>query len=65
VYEEEADVLTVFLKPRGKLSHAEEVGDMVLHVNQKGEPLFLEVLRASRVVPQMVQALAKREVVVT
>jgi uncharacterized protein YuzE len=64
VYEDESDVLTVFVKQRGKLSHAEEVGDMVLHVNRKGEPLFLEILRASKVVPRMVQALARREVVV-
>jgi len=46
----------------GKLSHAEEMGDIVIHLSPKGEPLFLEVLNASRNVPLMVQALAKKEV---
>ena len=62
-YDSESDVLTVLLKKGGKLSHAEEVGDVVLHVDRKGEPLFLEVLNASRIVPLMVQGMAKREVV--
>jgi len=62
-YDSDADVLTVLLKGGGKLSHAEEVGDVVLHVDRKGAPLFLEVLNASKVVPMMVQALAKGEVV--
>ena len=62
-YDSDADVLTVLLKEGGKLSHAEEVGDVVLHVDRKGAPLFLEVLNASKVVPMMVQALAKGEVV--
>lgn len=60
-YDSEADVLTLVLKAKGKLSHAEEVGDVVLHVDAKGHPLFLEVLNASKVVPKMVQAMAKGE----
>ena len=62
-YDPEADVLTVVLRGQGKLSHAEEVGDVVLHVDKKGDPLFYEVLNASKVVPMMVQAMAKGEVV--
>jgi uncharacterized protein YuzE len=62
-YDSDADVLTVLLKEKGKLSHAEEVGDVVLHVDRKGIPLFLEVLNASKVVPMMVKAMAKGEVV--
>jgi uncharacterized protein YuzE len=62
-YDSDADVLTVLLKEAGKLSHAEEVGDVVLHVDRKGNPLFFEVLNASKVVPMMVQAMAKGEVV--
>ena len=60
-YDSDADVLTVVLKPKGKLSHAEEVGDVVLHFDAKGHPLFLELLNASKVVPKMVQAMAKGE----
>jgi uncharacterized protein YuzE len=60
-YDSDADVLLVLLKEKGKLSHAEEVGDVVMHVDSRGKPLFFEVLNASKVVPMMVQALAKGE----
>jgi len=62
-YDAGADVLLVLLKEKGKLSHAEEVGDVVVHVDKKGNPLFLEVMNASRVVPMMVEAMAKGEVI--
>jgi uncharacterized protein YuzE len=61
-YDTESDVLLVVLSESGKLSHAEEMGDIVVHLGKSGEPLFLEILNASRNVPLMVQALAKREV---
>ena len=35
-YDSEADVLSVILREKGKLSHAEEVGDLVLHVDKQG-----------------------------
>ena len=63
-YDDDSDVLTIAVKEKGKLSHAEEVGDMILHVDDKGEPLFLEILRASKIVPLMVEGLAKKEVTV-
>jgi len=63
-YDDDADVLTVILKERGKLSHAEEIGDMILHVDDKGKPLFLEILKASKIVPLMVEGLARKEVTV-
>jgi uncharacterized protein YuzE len=62
-YDSDADVLLVLLKEKGKLSHAEELGDVVVHVDKKGNPLFLEVMNASKVVPMMVQAMAKGEVI--
>ena len=62
-YDSDADVLLVLLKGKGKLSHAEEIGDVVLHVDRKGSPLFFEVLNASKVVPMMVQAMAKGKVI--
>jgi uncharacterized protein YuzE len=64
MYEEEADVLTVIVKDKGKLSHANEVGNFVVHVDEQGEPLFLEILNASKIVPLMVEGLAKKEVTV-
>ena len=63
-YDEEADVLTIVLKEEGKLSHAEEMGDIVVHFDENGKPLFMEILRASKIVPVMVEVLAKKEAVV-
>ena len=63
-YHEDADVLTLVLKDKGRLSHAEEVGDIVVHFGKNGEPLFLEILRASKIVPLLVEGLAKKEVTV-
>ena len=62
-YDSDADVLMVISAERGKLSHAEEIGDMVIHFDENGAPIFMEILRASKVIPSMVEALAKREVV--
>lgn len=64
-YDDESDVLTVIVREKGRLSHAEGVGDIILHVDEKGEPLFLEILKASKIVPLMVEALAKKEVTVS
>jgi len=61
-YDAESDVLMVVVSESGKLSHAEEMGDIVVHLSEEGEPLFLEVLNASKNIPLMVQALAKKEI---
>ncbi len=64
-YDADADVLTIILEEKGKLSHAEELGDIVVHFSEDGKPLFMEILRASKIVPLMVEGLAKKEVTVT
>jgi uncharacterized protein YuzE len=64
-YDEEADVLTIIAAEEGELSHAEELGDIVVHLDKEGKPLLIEVLRASEVIPLIVQALAKKEITVT
>jgi len=63
-YEEDSDVLTLILKEKGKLSHAQEVGDIIVHFDDKGQPLFLEILKASKIVPLLVEGLAKKEITV-
>jgi uncharacterized protein YuzE len=63
-YSEDADVLTVILKGKGRLSYAEEVGDIIVHFGKDGKPLFMEILRASKVIPLMVEGLARKEVTV-
>ena len=63
-YEQDADVLTLILKEKGKLSHAQEVGDIIVHFDDKGQPLFLEILKASKRVTLLVEGLAKKEITV-
>jgi len=64
-YDADADVLTIIIEEKGKLSHAEELGDIIVHFSEDGKPLFMEILRASKIVPLMVESLAKKEVTVT
>jgi len=64
-YDDDADVLTVVVAEEGKLSYAEEVGDIIVHFDEKGKPLFMEILKASKIIPLMVQGLAKKEVIIT
>lgn len=61
-YDAGADVLTVVVAEEGKLSYVEEVGDIVVHFYEKGQPLFMEILKASKIIPLMVEGLAKKEV---
>ncbi|MCK4424176.1 DUF2283 domain-containing protein [Candidatus Bathyarchaeota archaeon] len=63
-YNEDADVLTAMLEEKSKLFYAEEIGDVVVHFNVDGRPLFMEILKASKIVPLMVEGLAKKEVTV-
>ena len=63
-YDEDGDVLSIIVSKQGKLSHAEELGDIVIHLDKDGKPLLLEVLRASKMIPLMVQSLAKKDVTV-
>ena len=64
-YDAEADVLTVVVAEKGKLAYAEEVGDIIVHFDEDGKPLFMEILNASKIIPLMVQGLAKKEVTIT
>jgi hypothetical protein len=54
-------VLTIFIEEKGKLSHAEELGDIIIHFSVDGKPLFMEILEASKIVPLMVESLAKKK----
>jgi len=41
------------------------VADIIVHFDEGGKPLFMEILRASKIIPLMVQSLAKKEVTIT
>ncbi len=64
-YDKESDVLSMIVAEKGKLSHAGEVGDIIVHFDENGKPLFMEILKASKIVQLMVQSLTKKEVVIT
>jgi uncharacterized protein YuzE len=64
-YDADADVLTIILEEKGKLSYAEELGDIIVHFSEDGKPLVMEILRASKIVPLTVESLAKKEITVT
>jgi len=63
-YDDDSNALTIVAKEKGKLSHPQEVGDLILHVDENGKPLFLEILKASKIVPLRVEGSAKKEVTV-
>ncbi|MDH5391430.1 MAG: DUF2283 domain-containing protein [Candidatus Bathyarchaeota archaeon] len=52
-------------KLKENFSYEEDVGDIIVHFDENGKPLFMEILKASKVVPLMVQSLAKKEVIIT
>ncbi len=51
-YEPESDVLSMSRDKTNTIDHAEEMGDVVLHVNTKNEPVLVEILNASRILRQ-------------
>ncbi len=63
-YEPEADVLTIWVAKEDRIYDAEIVGDIVLHWDKDGNPVMIEILKASKIVPKIVEAFAKRGLVV-
>ena len=61
-YEPEADVIAFWTSQKAKIEDAEMVGDVVVHWDKKGNPIMVEFLKASKLIPKIVEALAKREV---
>ncbi len=48
-YDPDADVLSASRGAIKNIDHAEEMGDIILHVNRKNEPILVEVLNASKI----------------
>jgi hypothetical protein len=42
-YDGDADALAIIVKEKGKLSHAEEVGDIIVHFDTDGKPFFMKI----------------------
>jgi len=63
-YDSDGDVLLIVFRDEGKLDHADEAGDMVIHYGEAGEILMIEILNASKVVPKFLEALSGKEVLI-
>ncbi len=48
-YDSDADVLTVAGAVKGRIDHANELGNFVVHFTKDNRPLLIEVLEASKV----------------
>lgn len=48
-YDHDADVLTVAGTIKGRIDHARELGNFVVHFTKDDRPLLIEVLEASKV----------------
>jgi len=57
-YDREVDILTMELSDK-KIDHAEEAGPMIIHLNDQGEPVLLEILDASEFLAQLIKASIK------
>ena len=60
-YDPEADALLLLLRNKGTLDYAEEIGDIIVHYDKNGRILLIEILNAGKIIPKLVEALAKRE----
>ena len=47
-YDSDADVLSVESASRAAIDHAEEMGSLVVHFSKQNKPIFVEILKASR-----------------
>lgn len=54
-YDREDDVLMIWFAEGLKVDHAEHVGQTILHVSEKGEPILLEILNAQEFVTALVR----------
>ena len=54
-YDPDADVLSWDLASKAPISHATEMGNIIVHFSKKNLPVLIEVLEASRLVKQSAQ----------
>lgn len=51
-YDKEADVLSWEIYSSAKISHAKEMGNIIVHLTKNNEPVVVEVLEASKLFKQ-------------
>ena len=52
IYDPEANIISIEVA-KGKISHAREFGDFIIHLSKAGKPLLIEILEASKFVGQL------------
>ncbi|OGE85575.1 MAG: hypothetical protein A3J48_04635 [Candidatus Doudnabacteria bacterium RIFCSPHIGHO2_02_FULL_46_11] len=57
-YEPEADILRVEIG-KGHIDYASEIGNISVHFNKKGIPLYLEILEATKFLKESKNELSK------
>lgn len=51
IYDPEADIACLELA-KGKITHAKDYGNFVIHLSKSGTPLLVEILEASKFIGQ-------------
>lgn len=58
VYEKEDDVLNIWLSEK-KIDNAEQTGDIIMHFTEDDEPVYIEILDASKFLRRQAEDLPK------
>lgn len=48
-YDSDADVLSLLSLSGESIDHAFEMGNLIVHVNERGKPILIEILEASHI----------------
>jgi hypothetical protein len=55
-YSRDVDILTLELDTDAPISHAEHVGQAIIHLSPENEPVLIEILQAREFVATLVEA---------
>jgi len=58
VYEKEDDVLNIWLSQK-KIDYAEQAGDVIVHFTKNNDPVYIEILDASKFLQEQSKALPR------
>jgi uncharacterized protein YuzE len=60
-YDPESNIANIEISS-GKISHAVELGNFIIHVSSAGAPVLIEILDASRLVGEMGEAKKEKRI---
>lgn len=59
IYEPEDDVLNIWLS-KEPYDYAEQSGDIIVHFTKKNDPVYIEILEATKLIKEINSALPKK-----